>query len=220
MAKPLLVIGNRNYSSWSLRAWLALGAAGLDCDTQLLVLDTPQFQTEVRRYSPAGRVPVLLHGELCIWDSLAIAEYAAERTGRGWPRTVKARAVARAVSAEMHSGFAALRNLWPMNIRARNRHVAPTPALQAEIARIDALWTACRTQYGAEGPWLFGEYGIADAFFAPVVCRFATYGRAGLGPASLDYVATTLAEPALREWSAIAAAETAVIEHEEVGRMP
>lgn len=220
MPKPLLVIGNRNYSSWSLRAWLALGAAGLECDTQLLVLDTPQFRTEVRRYSRAARVPVLLDGELCIWDSLAIAEYAAERTGQGWPRAVKARAVARAVSAEMHSGFATLRNLWPMNIRARDRHVAATPALQADIARIDELWTDCRTQYGAQGPWLFGEYSIADAFFAPVVCRFATYGTAGLGPASLDYVAATLAGSALREWSAMAAAETAVIEHEEVGRLP
>ncbi len=217
MSEPLLVIGNRNYSSWSLRAWLALSHCGLRFDVHRIALDTPQFAEEIGRYSRAARVPVLIDAGTVIWDSLAIAEYGADRTGRGWPADPTARAVARSATAEMHSGFAALRRAWPMNIRARGRRVEPESAARADLKRIDELWTECRRRYGNHGPWLFGEYSIADAYYAPIVCRLATYGLDWIGSEARDYVAASLAEPALAEWSAAALAETELLPGEEVG---
>jgi len=217
MSERLLVIGNRNYSSWSLRAWLALRHSALDFEVHRIALDTPQFAEEIGRYSRAARVPVLIDGGTVIWDSLAIAEYGADRTGRGWPADPAARAVARSATAEMHSGFAALRRAWPMNIRAHGRRVEPDAAVRADLRRIDELWTECRRRFGAGGPWLFGEYSIADAYYAPIVCRLNTYGLDGIGGESRDYVAASLAEPRLAEWSAAAVAEPEVLASEEVG---
>jgi glutathione S-transferase len=217
MSTRLLVIGNRNYSSWSLRAWLALRLSGLEFDVHRIALDTPQFAEEIGRYSRAARVPVLIDGGMVIWDSLAIAEYGADRTGRGWPEDPAARAVARSATAEMHSGFAALRRAWPMNIRARGRSVPPDSAVVADLRRIDELWTECRDRFGADGPWLFGRYSIADAYYAPIVCRLQTYGMEAMGAVARAYVATALTEPRLAEWRAAAVAETEVLEGEEVG---
>lgn len=206
MTLPLLVIGNRNYSSWSLRAWLALRHCGYAFDTVRLSLDTPQFGAQIRAYSPAGRVPVLVDRGEAIWDSLAIAEYAHERAGGGWPEEPVARAVARAVSCEMHSGFESLRASWPMDIRAR-REAVPDARVSADLARIEAIFADCRVRFGAAGPWLFGRYSIADACYAPVVCRLQTYAPGFGGPATRAYCAATLHDPHLTEWATAAAAE-------------
>lgn len=191
-----LVIGNKNLSSWSLRPWLVLRHLALPFREIKLALDTPDFKAAVRRYSGAERVPVLMDGELAIWDSLAIAEYANEKAqGRGWPPDAALRAQARSISAEMHSGFAALRHCWPM--KAVERLAVPlSSTAAADVARIDAIWQTC---LGKNGPWLCGEYSIADAMYAPVVLRFNTYG-AQLSAAAAGYVRQVLDEPHLREW--------------------
>ena len=211
MSAAMLVIGNRNYSSWSLRAWLALRHCGYVFDTHRIPLDTPSFASELAAYTRAGRVPVLIDGGQSVWDSLAIAEYAAERTGNGWPSDAHARAIARSVACEMHSGFAALRSAWPMDIRARHPGRHADAAVLRDLERIDELWTDCRARFGAGGPWLFGRYTIADACYAPVVCRLQTYGSPGFGSVSAAYCATTLADPHLVEWSATAALEKEVL---------
>lgn len=216
MPRPLLHIGNRNFSSWSLRPWLAFRHLGLDFDTRVLPLDTPQFRQDIAALDVAGRVPVLVHGAVRVWDSLAICEYANELAGgRGWPPAAEVRAVARSVSCEMHSSFQALRSQMPMNIRAR-RTVPMTPELAADIARIETSWTRARQKHAASGPWLFGGWCIADAMYAPVVLRFATYG-AGLGPVAAAYRDTVLADPLLGEWIAAAREETWDIPDYQVG---
>ncbi|MBS0394883.1 MAG: glutathione S-transferase family protein [Proteobacteria bacterium] len=216
-----LVIGNYNYSSWSLRPWALLTHLGLPFEVVRLTLDTPQFAAEVAQHSPAGRVPVLRDGALTIWESLAILEYASELAGgRGWPAERGARAHARAVAAEMHAGFAALRAECPMNIRARGRRVPMTAARAAAVARIDALWSDCRRRYAGGGPWLFGGYSAADAMFLPVAFRFQTYGSDGLGAEARAYLATALADPTIEPWVRRAEAETEVIAYSEVGQAP
>src|SRR5207248_3044218 len=147
MAPLTLVTGNKNYSSWSLRAWLLMKHVGVEFDEILIALDAATTHEQIERYGPSGRVPVLLHGELRVWDSHAICEYVAELTGKGWPQAREAQAVARSVCAEMHSGFANLRTLWPMNARARNRSSAIVPALAADIERIDEIWNDCRRRF-------------------------------------------------------------------------
>ena len=215
--EPLtLVIGNKNYSSWSLRAWLLLKHAGLRFDEILIPLDRPETREQIDRHSPSGRVPVLRHGELRVWDSLAICEYAAELTGKGWPQERAARAVARAVCAEMHGGFTTLRSLWPMNARARNRRTAVTAALEADVERIDQIWNDCRGRFGGGGPWLFGEYTAADAMYAPVVLRFNTYG-ARISQTARWYLASVLEDGALQEWLQAAKLEPWTIAADEVG---
>jgi glutathione S-transferase len=206
-----LVIGNKNYSSWSLRAWILMRHLDLEFEEIRLPLYTPEFAREIARYSAAGRVPVLLDGKVHVWDTLAIAEYLAEKTGRGWPAERVARARARSISAEMHSGFQALRAACPFNARAHGRRVAETPELRGDIERIDTLWRESREQFGHDGPWLFGDYSIADAMYSSVVLRFNTYGTA-LSPASSAYIATVLADAPLIEWLEAAAAETQRVE--------
>ena len=216
MPQLTLVIGNRTYSSWSLRAWLFMKHAGVACEEIVIPLDTPATREQIERYSPSGRVPVLLAGELVVWDSLAICEYVHELTGKGWPQLPAARAVARAVCAEMHSGFATLRSLWPMNARARNRRTVTTAALEADVERIDEIWNDCRHRFGAAGPWLFGEYSIADAMYAPVVLRFNTYG-ARISETARWYMASVLEDTTLQQWLQAARQEPWTIASEEVG---
>ena len=158
-----------------------------------------------------------MDGELAIWDSLAVCEYVAELAGRGWPADRHARAVARSVCSEMHSGFGSLRSEWPMNARGRNKHTPMTVGLKADIDRINEIWTDCRSRFGkGGGPWLFGEYTIADAMYAPVVLRFNTYG-APLSEAARGYVAAVLEDPAMQKWLLAAQGETWTIEKSEVG---
>jgi len=216
MASLTLVIGNKNYSSWSLRPWLFMKHQGIAFDEILIPLDTPSTRENIDKYGPSGRVPVLRKGELAIWDSLAICEYIAELTGSGWPKAPEARAVARSVSAEMHSGFLNLRTLWPMNARARNRRTAMTAALEADVERIDQIWNDCRARFGAAGPWLFGEYSIADAMYAPVALRFNTYG-ASISQAARWYIASVLEDAPMQEWLAAAKQETWSYPGSEVG---
>ena len=211
-----LLIGNRNYSSWSLRAWILLRHLGLAFDEQLVPLDQPDTAARVRAFNPAGLVPALRDGELLVWDSLAIGEYACELAGRGLPADRALRALARSVAAEMHSGFTTLRRTWPMNARATGRQTATPPQLLAEVARIDAVWNQCRAVHGGEGQWLLGEYSLADAMYAPMALRFATYG-ARLSPGSASYVQAVLDDPHMREWIEAARAEPWVIGHDEAG---
>jgi glutathione S-transferase len=194
-----LLIGSKNYSSWSLRPWLFLRKVDFAFVEQIVHFDAAGYQAQIAALSPSKRVPLLIDDGLKIWDSLAICEYAADLTGRGLPRIRPARARARSIAAEMHSGFPTLRNECPMNVRARNRSVPATPELQADIARIDEIWSECREEYGGGGNWLFGDFNMADAMFAPVFFRFQTYGAA-LSPASQAYLSHALADPALREW--------------------
>ena len=216
MAPLTLVIGNRNYSSWSLRAWLLMKHVGLQFEEIVIALDTPETREEIDKHGPSGRVPVLRHGELRVWDSLAICEYVAELTGKGWPQSREVRAQARSVCAEMHSGFTTLRSLWPMNARARNRRTVVTAALEADIERIEEIWNDCRARFGSGGPWLFGEYTIADAMYAPVVLRFNTYG-ARISQTARWYMASVLEDGALQEWLQAAKQEPSTIAADEVG---
>ncbi len=209
MTRPVLVIGNKNYSSWSLRPWLLLRHFEVDFDEVRLALDTPGFAAEVRRHSPTGKVPALRDGELLVWDSLAICEYANERwlDGRGWPADMRSRAVARAAAAEMHSGFVALRTHLPMNSRRQPDAYHWDAAAQRDIERVQALWTGLRRAHGHGGDFLFGGFGIVDAMFAPVAVRFDGYGVAVEGEAG-DYQRALLALPAMREWRHAGARET------------
>jgi glutathione S-transferase len=216
MSEITLVIGNKNYSSWSLRAWLLMKHLKVPFKETLIQLYTPEFKDELDKYGPGGRVPVLTHGSLCLWDSLAICEYVAELTGQGWPKDREARALARCVSLEMHSGFGNLRSLWPLNARARNRHTAMTTSLEADIDRIDEIWNQCRHQHGAGGPWLFGEFSIADAMYAPVVLRFHTYG-ARISETARWYMATMLEDDHVQAWLSAARDEPWTLKSSEVG---
>lgn len=213
---PILVIGSKNYSSWSLRPWLVLRAFDVVFDEILLPLDTPEFYARIHDYSPTGRVPVLHDGAVRVWDSLAIAEYANERWlgGRAWPADIAARAMARAISAEMHSGFAALRTELSMNCRKRVQNHSTSAAAQADIARVKAIWREARARFGAGGPFLFGTFGIADAMYAPVVLRFVSYGVA-LDPVERAYADAILAMPALRYWLAATVNEPPALLHEQ-----
>jgi glutathione S-transferase len=196
-----LVIGDKQLSSWSLRPWMLLRHLGLEFEELGLPLDTPRFRAEIGRYSPSRRVPVLLDEGVRVWDSLAICEYLNERVeGAAWPDDPDDRALARCISAEMHSGFAALRSQWPLRAADRGLVAPLDEAGRADLARIDAIWSECRARSGAGGPWLFGEgYCIADAMYAPVALRFDTYG-ARLSPAARAYLEHALADPHLQDW--------------------
>ncbi len=216
MAEFTLVIGNRNYSSWSLRGWLAAKLAGIEFDEVVIPLDEANTKSEIARYSPSGWVPVLVHRGLTVWDSLAIGEYLAELRPdmKLWPEAPAARAVARAVSAEMHSGFAALREALPMNIRASYPGRTIAPEVQADIQRIVAIWLDCRKRFAGSAArddgFLFGPVSLADAMFAPVVTRFVTYSVL-LDEAAKRYCDAVMALPAMRAWVDAARHETWMI---------
>ncbi|MCB1742003.1 MAG: glutathione S-transferase family protein [Gammaproteobacteria bacterium] len=217
-SRPILVIGNKNYSSWSLRGWLALRRSGVDFEERRLPLDTPAFAAEIGALSPTRRVPVLWDGDLCIWDSLAIAEYANERwaDGRLLPADPALRGRARSLCAEMHSGFQALRGAMPMNCRALGRSVPMTDELSADIRRVIDLWCEARAARAGAGPWLLGDFSLADLMYAPVVLRFRTYG-VQVPDVARAYMDTLLEDADIVEWLAAAQTETEVLEAEEVG---
>jgi glutathione S-transferase len=213
-----LIIGNKNYSSWSMRPWIAMKAAGLAFEETLLPLYRPESREQVLKYSPTGKVPILLDGDIAIWESLAILDHLSDRfpNAQLWPDAVPARAHARAVSAEMHAGFADLRSHCPMNMRRdRNKKRDLTPAAQANVDRIDALWGAARSRFGAGGPFLFGAFSAADAMYAPVVSRFASYAIP-VSAASRSYMDAMMALPAWKEWEAAGRVEQWVMEGNEV----
>ena len=201
MAAPLLVVGNKNYSSWSLRPWLAMKVLGIPFQEVRIPLYGEGSKAKILAYSPAGKVPCLVDGNLRVWDSLAIMEYLAERHPGVWPADAALRARARSISAEMHSGFANLRNHMSMNIRRRHPGKGRTPEVLAEIRRIVEIWSECRK------PFLFGAFCAADAMYAPVVLRFLTY-EVELPPVCRAYADAVLALPALQEWIRDAERET------------
>jgi glutathione S-transferase len=217
MADFTLYIGNKNYSSWSLRGWLMVKAAGIAFEEVMIRLSQPNTKAEVMRHSPSGRVPALVHGNDTVWESLAIGEYLAEIHPDTdlWPRDRAARAVARSVSTEMHAGFSALRNHFPMNVRSSFPNRASTPEVQADIDRITAIWHDCRTRFGKDGPFLFGAtFGNADAMYAPVVSRFRTY-KVDLDAGAQAYCDAVWSWPPMQEWAAAAKKEPWVIEDSE-----
>jgi glutathione S-transferase len=216
MSKPLLIIGNKNYSSWSLRAWLMLKHAGVDFDEMRIPLFVEGYKEQLLSCSPAGKVPVYHEGDLLVWDTLAIGEYLYENHPSLWPAQREARARARSVSAEMHSGFMPLRRAMPMNIRARGRKVTMSAKLEADIARIKTIWRELRTQYAGAGSWLFGQYSIADAMFAPVAFRFLTYGVSEPGAVD-EYVQTVASDPLVQVWLRDGELEQEVVSSNEVG---
>src|SRR5258707_2399908 len=209
-----LVIGNKNYSSWSMRPWLALRASNIAFDEVFIPLYTGAADKQrILSFTHSGKVPALIDGDVTIWDSLAIIEYAAEKfpEARLWPEDRAHRAHARSISAEMHSGFAALRNECGMNLHRPVGEIALSDEAQANIARVQQIWIECRERYGKLGPFLFGEFGGADAMFAPVVHRFRTYAIP-VAPEVQAYMDTMMSLPALQEWTSAGLAETLVIE--------
>ena len=217
--KPKLVIGNKNYSSWSLRAWFLMREAGIEFDEHRIVLDADDTARQIREFSSAGKVPVLVLGETTIWDTMAIAETLAERFPdlNLWPEDANARAHARSISAEMHSGFAVLREQMPMNCRAMGRRVPLPDELTGDIDRVIEIWTACHGRYGDSGSWLFGDFSIADAMYAPVVLRFRTYGI-NLPESARYYANRVLESEAMQDWLAACESEIEVIDREELGQ--
>jgi glutathione S-transferase len=217
MADLTLTIGNKNYSSWSLRPWLAAKMGGIAFDEGLIPLYQPGSRERILSHSAAGKVPVLHHGAVTVWESLAVCEYLAETfpEARLWPADKAARAAARAVATEMHNGFLALRRHLPMNIRRTPSAREIPPEVQADIDRVTAIWRDCRARYGAGGDCLFGRFTIADAMYAPVVSRFRSYGVA-LSPVEDAYCTSIMALPAMREWVVAAKAEPWVVENFEV----
>jgi glutathione S-transferase len=209
-----LVIGNKNYSSWSMRPWLALKANQIAFEEIFIPLYTGDTDKKrILGFTQSGKVPALLDDDVTIWDSLAIIEYAAEQfpQTRLWPEDRASRAHARSISAEMHSGFAALRNECGMNLHRPVGAVALSDNARADIARVQQIWIECRERYGKSGPFLFGAFGGADAMFAPVVHRFRTYAIEA-APQARQYMDTMMSLPAFQEWTRAGLAETLVIE--------
>jgi len=212
-----LVIGNKNYSSWSMRPWLALRANDIAFDEVFIPLYTGDADKQrILDFTHSGKVPALIDGDITIWDSLAIIEYVAERfpQARIWPEDRASRAHARSISAEMHSGFAALRSECGMNLHRPVRAVALSADARADVARVEQIWIECRERYGKFGPFLFGAFGGADAMFAPVVHRFRSFAIA-VAPEAQAYMDTMMALPAFQQWTSAALAETLIIDRFE-----
>lgn len=216
MSGLTLLIGNCNYSSWSLRPWLFLQHHGISFQSQRISLFTETMEAEMAPYFSDGKVPVLLDQGLQVWDSLAILEYLAERfpERQGWPRDARARAHARSVCAEMHSSFTGLRSQMPMNCRRRFPGFRVGDAAQRDLQRLFAVWEFCRKTYGQEGPWLFGAFSIADCMYAPVALRLISY-EIELAPIARTYVDTLYQSPAIQRWVALGKAESEVIAEDE-----
>jgi glutathione S-transferase len=212
-----LVIGNKNYSSWSFRPWIAMKVAGIAFEEEVISLDAADFKPRVTAISGTGKVPALADGGVHVWESLAILEYLGEKYPHAqlWPADPAARAHARAIAAEMHAGFVPLRRHLPMNMwRPVIRRELP-PEVQTNVRRIEAIWTDCRARYGTGGGFLFGAFGAADAMYAPVVSRLHTYA-VEVGPVARAYMDAVMALPAWREWQAAAVAEPWVLPEDEV----
>ncbi|MDF3835741.1 glutathione S-transferase family protein [Cupriavidus basilensis] len=215
-----LVIGNKNYSSWSLRPWLLMQHAGIAFEEIKVRLFTAGFDEAIARYSPAGKVPVLVDGDVTVWDTLSIAEYLAERFPEKqlWPADRAERALARSICAEMHAGFGNLRSQLPMNVTAVLPGRGWNVAVQRDVDRIAAIWSGLRARHAGAGPFLFGAFTIADAYFAPVVSRFATYGI-HLPEAAKRYADFILALPAMQAWIADAREERDFLASDEPYRL-
>jgi glutathione S-transferase len=212
-----LIIGNKNYSSWSFRPWIAMKVAGIPFDETVISLDAPDFKARLSKVSGTGKVPALTDRAVHVYESLAILEYLAETfpEAKLWPADPGARAHARAVAAEMHAGFVPLRRHYPMNFWRPVKKREPTAEVAANVERIDAMWTDCRNRFGAGGLFLFGAFGAADAMYAPVVSRFYTYDVA-VGPIARGYMHAVMALPAWRDWREAALAEPWVLAEDEV----
>lgn len=209
-----LIIGNKNYSSWSLRPWIALKVKGIPFNEKVIPLYEPGSREEILKYSPAGKVPVLIDGDEHVWESLAILEHLAERFPEAhlWPQDARARSHARVVATEMHAGFMALRRDCTMNMWLPPKPRPLSDEVKADVARIEALWGECRARYGQGGPFLFGDFTAADAMYAPVVSRFHTYG---IGTTSRAYMEAMMALPAWAAWYDAAMKETWIMRHNE-----
>lgn len=216
MGKPILAIANRNYSSWSLRAWLHLRLSHTPFDVVRLPLNTPEWDRRIGEYSPSGRLPALVDGDLRVWDSFAIILHTLERVpgALGWPSEPEARAAALSICAEMHSGFASLRTEMPMNCRLRVRDWPLSGPAREDVARVQEIWESCRIRFGSRGPYLFGSLSVADVMYAPVALRFITYAPP-LRPPSEAYAETIQALPEVQEWIREARAEVEVMEEYE-----
>ena len=216
-----LFIANKNYSSWSLRAWLLLRELSIDFTEEKVSFNDPEWKSRVQKVSPTGRVPVLVDGDIVVWDTLAIAEHVAEQfpTAGVWPDIGAARALARSICAEMHSGFPNLRAAMPMNIEARLPGRGLNLAVQADIDRIIDIWVDARTRFGGRGAMLFGPFCAADAFFAPVVWRFVTHD-VQLPPIAAEYVSAVRALPSMRAWVEEALEENDFVVEDEPYRAP
>ena len=212
-----LVIGNKNYSSWSMRPWMAMKIARIAFEERVISLDDPAFKSELRKLTPAGKVPVLIDGDRHIWESLAIIEYLAEKfpDAKLWPGDAGARAHARVICAEMHAGFAPLRRHFPMNIARQRQRRELQPEVQGDVARIEQMWGDCRTRFGKGGPFLFGAVGAADAMYAPVVSRLHTYDIE-IGADTRAYMQAVMALPAWLEWEKAARQEPWILLHDEI----
>jgi glutathione S-transferase len=212
-----LIIGNKNYSSWSLRPWIAMKVAGIAFEEIVISLDAPDFKARVGAVSGTGKVPVLSDGNVHVWESLAILEYLAEkfRAAGLWPQDAAARAHARSIANEMHGGFLPLRRLLPMNMWRPVIKRELTPDAAVNVKRIEAMWADCRARFGASGAFLFGRFGAADAMYAPVVARLHTYG-VDVSAETRAYMEAMMALPAWREWHAAALRESWVLAEDEV----
>jgi glutathione S-transferase len=212
-----LIVGNKNYSSWSMRPWIAMKAAGIPFEETVISLNAPDFKAQVGAVSGTGKVPVLIDGAVQVWESLAILEYLAEKfpTAHLWPADAAARAHARAIANEMHAGFLPLRRLLPMNMWRPVIKRELTPKAVANVQRIEAIWSDCRSRFGQSGSFLFGRFGAADAMYAPVVARLHTYAVA-VGAETRAYMDAVMALPAWREWHDAGVKEPWVLPEDEV----
>ncbi len=221
MAKPLLIIGNKNYSSWSLRPYMSLAVAGIAFDEKLIPfgqpVGNPEFLKQIRRYSKAGLVPVLQHDGLTVWDTLAIMEYAAETwpDKNLWPVDKAARAMARSMCAEMHSGFRHLRDTCPMNLRKQSKAIVMSDAVLQDVARMEYIFAQAHKLHGKDGPFLFGKFSNADAMFAPALTRLETFAIP-VSKSTTKYINAVLSTAAFQQWKADALKETWIVAEDEV----